>query len=300
MTLRRLVIATLLALAASALVPTSAQAAPACPGSPATTTEVGRVSGQLEALAVDRHGRMFLTDLQNQYVWRIDRPGATPVLLAKGFSSLGGIVVRPDGKLLVGSGNDPINGLFGYLVPSAKLWLVDPETGAKSVFATLRSIDGLTMGPDGSIYASNLFADSIGRISPGGTVELDWARVVNGNGLVVDAANEYLYAVSTLADRPVVRIPIDDPGAVEPYSAFSLSDELNFPDGLTMDGDGNLIVATHLGEIWRIGPDRHACTLVGGLFVSSNVGFGNGAQGFSAGRLFRVGFDGRVLEVVGG
>jgi len=296
------------AMAAGALLACTLTAAPAgpgaaaqaCPSATEAPIQVAKISGELEALAVDGQGRMFLTDLLNQYVWRIDRPGATPVLLAKGFSSLGGIVVRPDGRLLVGSGNDPLVGTSGYLLPSAKIYLVDPNTGAKSVFAVVRSADGLAQGPDGSVYASNLFGTSIARIRPDGHVDLDWAQMPAPNGLAVDATNAYLYAARSVVDGVVTRIPIADPAAATNFAPSTGTDKLSVPDGLTLDSTGYPVVAEHLGQIWRVAPDGRLCALVTGLYLSSNVGYGRGETGFSKGRLFRIGFDGIVDELPSG
>jgi gluconolactonase len=293
------------AIAAGALVAGSLSAAAPAASAPTCSTvappiEVAKVSGELEALAVDDDGRLFLTDLLNQYVWRIDHPGATPVVLAKGFSSLGGIVVRPDGKLLVGSGNDPLVGLSGYLLPSAKIFLVDPDTGAKSVFAVVRSADGLAQGPDGSVYASNLFGTSIARIRPGGQVDLDWARMAAPNGLAVDRTNTYLYVARSVVDGVVTRVPIANPAAATDFAPSTGLDKLSVPDGLTLDSAGNPVVAEHLGQIWSVDPAGGLCALTKGLYLSSNVGYGRGDAGFSRGRLFRVGFDGVVYELPSG
>jgi gluconolactonase len=287
---------------ASATSSTSGIAAPACNVAAEPLREVARIPfpGEFEALAVDDRGRMFATDLLNQYVWRIDRPGATPVVLAKGFNSMGGIVVRPDGKLLVGTGNDPITGTTGYLKPSAKIFLVDPETGAKSVFAVVRSANGLAQGPDGTVYASNLFGNSIARIRPNGAVDLDWARMLTPNGLAVAPDNSALYVARTVVDGAVTRVPIGNPDAPTNIAATSGLDAAAFPDGLTVDSAGTPIVATHLGGIWRVENDGTVCVLASGVWLSSNVGYGRGTEGFSAGRQFRVGFDGVVHEIPAG
>lgn len=288
-------------MAAGWFIPAPALAsAPACAAEQEPPVKVAQVSGELEALAVDAQGRLFLTDLLNQYVWRVDRPGATPVLLAKGFMSLGGIVVRPDGKLLVGSGNDPVTGGSGALFPTAKIWLVDPDTGAKSVFAVVRSADGLAQGPDGAVYASNLFGTSIARVRPSGEVDLDWATMVAPNGLAVDATNTYLYVARSVVDGVVTRVPIADPDAATDFAPSTGTDKLSVPDGLTLNSDGLPVVAEHLGQIWQVDENGSLCALAKGLYLSSNVGYGRSDTGFSRGRLFRVGFDGAVYELPSG
>ena len=54
------------------------------------------------------------------------------------------------------------------------------------------------------------------------------------------------------------------------------------------------------GEIVRIDAPGRYCVLGSGLPLSSVVSYGRGNRGFSAGRLFRAGFDGRIYEIPGG
>ncbi|MBJ7472878.1 MAG: hypothetical protein JHD16_16345, partial [Solirubrobacteraceae bacterium] len=51
------------------------------------------------------------------------------------------------------------------------------------------------------------------------------------------------------------------------------------------------------GEIIRINAPNRACKLARGLTNPSVVFYGKGTTGFSAGRLFVAGFDGKVLEI---
>ena len=70
----------------------------------------------------------------------------------------------------------------------AGLFRMDPETGARSVFAIgLDQANGVARGPDGSFYASNDIGGGIGRVLPDGTVQTPWADVESPNGLAIDS-----------------------------------------------------------------------------------------------------------------
>ena len=72
------------------------------------------------------------------------------------------------------------------------------------------------------------------------------------------------------------------------------------PDGLTLDGQGRPVVPLNVpGQVVRLDPGG-ICQLAGGLMFTSAVTYGRGAAGFSAGRLFAVGFTGTVHEIIGG
>ena len=106
-----------------------AQAAPRCPGvtGPPVPVARGGTGASIEALAVDDQGRLYLSDNGRGAVLRIDRPGALPQALAR-VDAPGGIVVQPDGTLLVGTGNGQ-TALLAALFPQAGVVRVDPATG---------------------------------------------------------------------------------------------------------------------------------------------------------------------------
>lgn len=265
--------------------------------------QVGYVPDWVESIAVDRRGRMFATAYFSGRVYRIDAPGAAPVALTGNIGADGGIVVREDGRLLVGTGNDLAHSLTGDLLPVSKLLEVDPESGAVSVYASgLGGIDGVALAPDGTVYTTTLGGSGIGRVTPDGRVDPAWARVPQPNGIAVSPDGSEVYVVQTTLAPGVYRIPVGDPGHPRRWVSTTGTDALALPDGLTLDGRGRPLIATHAaGQVWRV-EDGTLCAVAAdpALRLSTQLVYGRGDQGFAAGRLYRAGVDGRIYEVPAG
>ncbi|WP_320670526.1 SMP-30/gluconolactonase/LRE family protein [Patulibacter defluvii] len=296
---RRRVVALLAAAAAIGPGAAVARAAPRCPGvtGPAVPVARGGTGASIEALAVDDQGRLYLSDNGRGAVLRIDRPGALPRALAR-VDAPGGIVVQPDGTLLVGTGNGQ-TALLAALFPQAGVVRVDPATGAVTPLARgLGMANGVTQDDHGNVYATSLYDGAIDRIAPDGRVRRAWASVPTANGIAVDAARRQLFVSRSVLGAGISRVSLDPPYTVRPYATAGLLDLLAFPDGLTMDDQGRPVVATFIGgEVWRVGPGGSICALASGLPQSTSVVFGRGSDGFAAGHLYRAGYDGTVYEI---
>lgn len=285
----------------AAAVPTgSVGGTPTCPGAGQAPVRAGSVPGAvLEGAAVDGAGRLYVTDLVSGRVLRLDRPGAPAVPIATVPSGgAGALAWAPDGGLLVGYGADA-RVLTGDAARSAGIVKVDVDTGVVRPFASgLSAANGMAVAADGTVYATNDFGSLVGRVLPNGAVQPDWAVLPSANGAALSADGRYLYVSRTFADPGVSRIPVADPGAPESLVTFRGGDVLAAPDGLTLDPQGRPVVPTDIGgEILRVdGPDQF-CALASGLPGSSVLTYGNGTSGFSAGRLFRAGFDGAIYEI---
>jgi glucose/arabinose dehydrogenase len=111
-------------------------------------------------------------------------------------------VVRagPDGALYVGE-------LTGERAPNgaARIWRVDPATGARSVYASgLSRVTGLAFAPDGSLFVSELTRDlsrftpgDMLRIPPGGGPPQLFAKLLSPAGVAIAGGTLYV-AVSTI------------------------------------------------------------------------------------------------------
>jgi hypothetical protein len=294
------------AIALFGVLPAQATAAPACPGAPPQANYL--VTGQttLESVIVDSRGRLFFTDETS--VLRLDERGKPPVRFVD-VHEPGGLAFDTDGQLVVGTGNTLSNGAQGDITGPAGLLKVDPDTGQASVYASgLAMANGLVRGPDGSFYASNDGGQNIDRVRAGQT-ERGWAKVLSGNGLVIDSSGRYLYAAQTFRPAAIARVSLADPSD---NTTWLLADPVDWPaglDGLAIDAADNVFAAANgAGEIWRIGrnPDgsaQPACVLLGGLpgFPDgpSAVAVGAGKGPFGAENLYVVTFDGNVLELPG-
>ncbi|MGW7417395.1 SMP-30/gluconolactonase/LRE family protein [Streptomyces sp. NPDC054863] len=292
----------LLAVAAGLFAPASAHAAPACEATdPAPPRQVAHLPDWVESIAVDARGRMFATAYFSGRVYRIDAPGSAPVALTGNIGANGGVVVRGDGQLLVGTGNDLVHSTTGDLFPRSKLLQVDPESGRVSTYASgLGGIDGVALAPDGTVYTTTLGGRNIGRVTPDGRVDPAWAKVSQANGIAVSPDGKEVYVIQTTVAPGLYRIPADDPARPQRWISTPLADVLALPDGLTLDGRGRPLIATHAaGQIWRVEGER-LCSLQSGLHLSTQVTYGRGEHGFPAGRLYRSGVDGRIYEVPAG
>lgn len=289
-------------IAAAALVsPMSADAASACTSTPGgAPIKVAQLGDHIESIIVDQRGRMFMTGYYSGKVFRMDSPDATPVAITGGINASGGIVVRPDGKLLVGTGNDLLTSTTGDLFPHSELKLVDPDTGAVSIYADgLGGIDGVALAQDGTVYTSTVGGQNIGRVSPDGTVDNDWAKVPLGNGIAVSPDQRSVYVIQSGPGPALYRIPVDNPAGAQRWMTPPV-DVLAIPDGLTLDSAGRPLITTWgAGQIWRVESGRF-CSIQDGMHLTTQVTYGEGAQGFSAGRMFRSGVNGAIYEIPAG
>ena len=288
--------------------PSAAAAIEACPGSLPEPNYL--VTGQttLESVIVDDRGRLFFTNADR--VLRLDGRNVAPVKLAD-IVEPGGLAFDSDGKLVVGTGNTIPNGVVGNVAGQSGLIKVDPDTGETSTYATGLSMgNGLVRGLDGSFYASDDGGVNIDRITDGRT-EPGWAKVISGNGLVIDSSGQHLYAAETFRPAAIARVPLADPGAANTEWMLA-ANPLDWPaglDGLAIDGADNIFAAANgSGAVWKVaingdGSAGTPCTVLSGLpgFPDgpSAVAVGVGDGPFGAGNLYVVTFDGNVIELPG-
>ncbi|MDO9356883.1 MAG: hypothetical protein Q7T55_24515 [Solirubrobacteraceae bacterium] len=259
----------------------------------------GNIGSPIEGMVVDRSGRLWVTDLLGGKIIRFDRPGASGTVVATIPGGGGGALeLLPDGTVIVGSGADP-RVLFGDVLKPGAISTVDPVTGTLTPLAKgFSAANGFAVTRDGTIFATNDFASLIGKRAPDGTITTKWASLPSANGAALDKAQKYLYVSRTFFAPGVTRIPIDNPSKPERVLTLQGTDVFAAPDGLTLDSKDRPIVPTNnAGEIIRIDAPEKACRLAKGLPNSSVVAYGKGSVGFSKGRLFRAGFDGKVYEV---
>ncbi|AYF72988.1 hypothetical protein D7D52_02885 [Nocardia yunnanensis] len=295
--------ATLTFAALSVVTAAPGSAAPVCAGAGQPTFVVASLPGTaLEGLTVDPAGRAFVTDLVSGQVFRIDAPGAPAVAIARVPSGgAGALAWLPDGRLLVGYGADA-RALVGDSIRSAGIVTVDPDTGAVAPYAAgLSAADGMDVTHDGTVYATNDFGSLVGRVYPNGAVQPDWASFPSANGAVLDQDDSYLYVSRTFVNPGVSRIPTNAPWAPQSLLDLSGGDFFAAPDGLTLDSLERPVVPFNpSGQVVRIDAPGQYCVLGFGTPMTSEVQYGRGGQGFSAGRLFGITFTGVIYEIPGG
>lgn len=286
------------AVALAGLVLASAQAAPsglpACAGAQAPEVLLSG-QGPLESLAFDRQGRLLYTDITAGALRRLDHPGGSPVTVASGVSSPGGIAVASDQVAYVGTGNT-LTGLFPKL-GKAGIARVDLDTGTLTPEASgLAMANGMVRADDGTFYASDDLAASLDRVLPDGTVQPGWLPL-NSNGLALSPDQRTLY-VNQMIPAKVWAVDRAT-GQQTLVMAAPPARKWSWLDGLGADDAGRLYVAVYwAGEVWRLTPaDGQACVLAEGLFLPSAVVVGRSGQGFSPTSAYITTHSGRIHEV---
>ena len=288
----------------AAVDPAPAAAAPVCAGAGQPARLVGSVPGAaLEGLTVDAAGRLYTTDLITGRVYRLAGPGAPAVPIARvpGGSGAGALAWTPGGTLLVGYGADP-RVFVGDALRHASIARLDINTRALRAWVTgLSAANGMDVSARGNVYATNDFGNLVGRITPNGAVQANWASIPSANGAVLNRDDSFLYVSRTFSNPGVSRISTGNPRVVQSLLTLGGADALAAPDGLTLDAADRPVVPFNAGgQIVRITSPGRDCVLASGLPLSSVVSYGRSASGFSAGHLYRAGFDGRIYEIPSG
>jgi sugar lactone lactonase YvrE len=195
----------------------------------------------------------------------------------------------------VGYGDSAQNGTTGDSNPMAGLYRVNPDSGEKSTVATgLGMANGVALGPDGAIYATNDFGSDVDRVKDG-KVEHPWASVFSSNGVVVSPDNSYVYVAQTFAPAAIQRISVAKPSEVTVHAAAGEADASGGLDSMTQDARGNLYVAANGGgQVWRVAPNGAICVLARGLMNPSAVAFGTGPY---ARNLYATTFGGQIVQL---
>ncbi|MFW0787110.1 SMP-30/gluconolactonase/LRE family protein [Gordonia sp. CPCC 206044] len=286
----------------TALTPGTAVAAPVCGGAGQPGRLVGVVPGAaLEGLTVDARGRLYTTDLYTGRVYRLDAPGARAVPIARvPEGGAGALAWTRDGTLLVGYGADA-RVVVGDALHHAGIMRVNvTNLAARPWVRGLSAANGMDVAGNGTVYATNDFGTQVGRVLPNGAVQPAWANLPSANGAVLGRGDGWLYVSRTFTNPGVSRISTRNP-RVQQSLLYLGGDLTATPDGLTLDSrDRPIVPFNAAGQIVRLTSPGRYCVLASGLPLSSVVSYGRGDRGFSTGRLFRAGFDGRIYEIPGG
>ncbi len=202
-----------------------------------------------ECLAFDRAGTLWAGGEAGQ-IYRIDRAGAVTTVASLG-SFCAGLAFSPADELFV------CNPVLGIVRVAAD--------GKFSVFAS--AADGARLiSPNFGVFdvAGNYFVTDSGqwtkrngrllRFTPDGRGRELAAPLGYANGLALSADERFLFMVESDTDR-VLRFPLGRDGAAGAAEIYATGCG-RFPDGLTLDAEGNLYVCCYASdEIWRIAPD---------------------------------------------
>jgi len=236
----------------------------------------GRFGGT-EGLAFTPAGELYLTG--DRALWRLGADG-TLTRIVDLTSTVG---VAPIGK------RDVLVAEFG---PAIRLTAGETDDGLVLRVTPEGRVDTLARGladpnfvlplPDGTILAADDFSTRIDRILADGRVERFTDAIKFPNGMVLAPDRSALYIAQifrqidpiTFDDR-VWRLPLRDLRPAGPPEPVFHTGGAGGNDGLAMDADGRVYVASNREQrIWRFDPRDGSAVLVAEGIQTASLAFG--------------------------
>jgi len=202
----------------------------------------------LTAPCFDRQGNLWLADVPFGRIFRITQAGEWDLII-KYDGWPGGLKFHPDGRLIIA---DCRHGLLALDVDARKI----------SPFLThqysqrFMGVSDLTFAKNGDLYFTDPgqtgLHDATGvvyRLTNDGHLQRLLDNVPGPNGVVLSADENFIWVAAT-RDNAIWCAPLIDGGVSKVGKFIQLSGGTG-PDGITIDGDGNLLVAhAGLGCVW--------------------------------------------------
>ncbi|MFA5861915.1 MAG: hypothetical protein WDA16_09510 [Candidatus Thermoplasmatota archaeon] len=284
---------------------------PACAGAHAPVLFASWPT-QLENLAFDGTGNLYVSDFGGDHLLRLAPDGA--VTIVDGLP-IHGMTFGPDGKLYVGSSDAS---------GSIQVWRFESlSPPVHTVVASgLPDANGMAFDGDGDLFVSNPLGTSAPYLVRLPAADMRawaaWGSQYGPNGLWLDPADGTLIAgITGDQSSPIVRLSTTDPTRVETIAQLSLGAATLQPgvhapaergglapkglDDLTLGPDGNIYAAAHVtGEVMRVDPATgEACVLASGLHEPTSVRV---ARGFGSwdGKLFVTEMGGEAVTALYG
>jgi sugar lactone lactonase YvrE/enterochelin esterase-like enzyme len=203
---------------------------------------VGEGYGLSEGAAVNARGEFFFTDIPGSRAYRLDAAGRPEVFIAE-TQRANGQAFGPDGRL--------------YSVATrTRQVLVYDDAGRSSVLAEGIAGNDVVVAHNGNVYVtepgSGREPSRLWLIRPDGAkLEVDRGDVKFANGIALSTDQSLLY-VADYASHWVYSYVIQPDGTLAHKQRYYWlhapdTDDQSFADGLKVDRNGNLYVATRLG-----------------------------------------------------
>ena len=207
----------------------------------------------LEGPCIGDDGTLYVTDIPFGRIFQVSSDGSDWQLVAKYEGWPNGMKMRADGTLLI---SDYQRGLVA----------VDRATGGVSnVLGGVRSesfkgINDLCFADNGDLFFTDQgqtgMHDATGRVyrwTPDGRLDCLIDTCPSPNGLVMSLDGQALYVALTRSCQ-VWRLPITRDTGVSKAQVFcQLPGGLSGPDGLAVDAEGGVLVASPAhGCVWRL------------------------------------------------
>lgn len=250
---------------------------------------------QLENLAFDGTGRLFVSDLGGDRILSIRPDGTHEVVLQT--DGVHGMTIGLDGHLYIGAQRPGSAGDPG----DWEVWrATDATATAYTTYATgLPASNGMAFDDAGNLFVSNPLGTSapyLVRVPADAPLAWTaWDDRYGPNGLWFDdATGTMVAAITGDQSSPIVRVDTTEPRmeaiATLSAGAVTLQPGIHEPEGvggplvpkglddLTIGADGMIYVAAHVtGEVLRVDPSTgDACVLAAGLLEPTSLRFAHG------------------------
>jgi sugar lactone lactonase YvrE len=222
-----------------------------------------------EGLVIARDGTIYYS--QNRGVGRLSPDGTNDSawLVITDTGTYWGLALDADNaRLFVAS---PVDG---------RLYVTDVASPAATVLASgLGAPNGLTLGPDGALYASDFDTGTVFRVdaTTGARTTVTTSAIERVNGLAFASDDpSTLYALS-YSRGTLLALTLD--GMHVEIARRTVASALGSPDGVTLAADGRFFVSDNRGgRVLSVTPDGSATTVVvrGPIPAAANLAFGVG------------------------
>lgn len=256
-------------------------------------------------LSTDALGNVYVSDQYNSAIRRIT-PGGVVTTIAGGgswgsadgtggnaqFNRPSDVSVTASGELLVA---DSLNNTIRRLTTAGEVTTLAgraqtrlSSAGGSSADATFESLNGLGVGPDGSVYVAESYTRRVLQISQAGNVTTLAGYGAFSNPTGVSVANEGSIYVADPGDHVIRKVSAG--GAVSTFAGVvrnagaadgsAANARFNAPNGIATDSSGNLYVAdTYNHTIRKITPAGEVTTVAGQAGAwGAQDGFGSAAR----------------------
>lgn len=207
-----------------------------------------------EGPAATPDGAVFFTDIPNQHVLRYDPVSGETTIARTDSGGANGLALDPTGRLIACEGSAR---QVTRLNPDGTVTVLASEYDGKP----LNSPNDLTLDDAGGIYFTDPrygnrdnieLPEAVYYLATDGTLTQIIADFKRPNGIVLSPNGRVLYVADNGA-KSIYAYDVAAPGVINNKRLFA---ELpGGPDGMSVDGMGNLYVTNHPGGVYRYSPE---------------------------------------------
>lgn len=232
-------------------------------------------SANPESITADTAGNLYVSTFGSGEIHKYDPHGRR----------LSSIKVSPSSGLLLDLAFHPATGdLLVVDFGARQVLSVDPLSGHATIFSAIpgdKAIpNALAFDRYGYVYVSDSAQATLWRIESAGGAPQAWLSdpllgtrnypLFGANGIAFNRDQSVLYVANT-GDDTIVRVPVLADGRAG--AATVLTNSVSTPDGLIVDGQDNILVASNHGnQIMRLNPAGTAIAVYGDFEGISDKG----------------------------